>query len=353
MAGAPHPDPGSTGEYGSDVIDRARSLDKSGLHACCFSLRDLVVQAYFSDPDYADLCTRNLAQAPARAPQSDPDLTLYLLDSESLGWPRPRRWTGEFSRSSVRAELKPAGLRGAYLHEPCVWQFHSDRLRVGAQLIDRPGALPLWESGGPLRAFLHWAYAARDRQLCHAATLGLDGHGILLVGPGGSGKSGTTLAGIAGGLSTVGDDYCLVGQGERVTAYPLFHILKQDPAGVARALGASASRAFGPLNWQGKHEIHAGMLRPSPFTGALAIDAIIVPRVARQARSRFRPISPGHAMRALAPSSAFQLPDGESRGIAFAATLCRRLPCLELQLSDHAAEISATLCEFLSRRRHD
>jgi hypothetical protein len=340
--------PQDLGTLGYGLLSDARDLDRSSLHFRRFCLAGLVVDAWFSDSNYADLCAQNLSQLENAVSGTTADLTLFLLDSETVGWPQPSRWAEDvFDRQAANKILSDIGLHGAYLHDPRVWQFFSPKDRMGVQLIRRPGATAEWEAGGPLRVFLHWAFGVIGRRLCHAATLGLEGKGIMLVGAGGSGKSGTTLAGITAGLHTVGDDYCLVEQTERVTAYPLYRILKQDAAGVTRARGASACDEFGPLNWQGKYEIHESQLPHSPFVPSLDIRAIIVPRVAYLPSSVIRPISAGLAMRAFAPSSAFQLPDGEREGIIFTGALCRRLPCMEILLSEDSGEIADTLHNFL------
>lgn len=337
-------------DLGNTLLSWASSLDRSFLHLRRFTLNSLIIDAWFSDSDYADLCTRNLARIEPQNTCDRADLSLYLLDCESLGWLQPPRWADDvFERQTANNLLSRAGLRGAYLHDPRVWQFYSASQQLGVQLIRRPGATPLWEEGGPLRAFLHWTYASMGYRLCHAATLGTQEKGILLVGAGGAGKSGTALAGIAAGLDTVGDDYCLLNQSENVTAYPLYRILKQDASGVTRVLGRSAGEKFGHLNWQGKYEIHESVLPFSPFVDKLDIRGIVVPKVANASKSVINPISPGLAMRAFAPSSAFQLPDGEREGIAFAASLCRRLPCMEILLSEDGAEIAATIRNFLEQ----
>ncbi|NTW51923.1 MAG: serine kinase [Chlorobiaceae bacterium] len=334
------------------LLEAVTTLDRSRLHLRRFTLPGLVIDAWFSNVAYGDLCTRNLAHGRMPDIGSSADLTLYLLDSDSMNWPQPPRWAEKlFDRKAANSELARIGLKGAYQHDPRVWQFFSQSRRTGVQLVRRPGAHPPWESGGTLRSFLHWAYAAQGRRLCHCATLGVNGKGIVLVGAGGSGKSGTTLAGIANGLETTGDDYCLIDQSETVTAYPLFRILKQDAPGVIRVLGSSATERFGPLNWQDKYEIHESALPRSPFVAELDIRAIVVPRIAHLARTIIRPVSAGHAMRSFAPSSTFQLPDGEVEGIAFAGRLCRTLPCMEMLLSEESSEIAATLHNFLKHQR--
>lgn len=334
--------------YGKALLSASASLDVSALCRLRLAVAGCTFDAYFSDPDYAALCARNLAWN--EVPDSTPaEFRVFLLDAKILGWPAPAPWpTDRFDRIRLNRDLAAAGLRGTYLHDPRVWQFFDPELRLGVQLLRRPGAFPAWESGAPLRAFLHWLHAAGTAQLCHAGSVGVDDRGVLLVGAGGSGKSGTTLAAVAGGLDTVGDDYCLVRQGDDgVVAQPLFRILKQDPTGMRRAFGASAAGCFGTLNWQGKFEIHADQLPRDPFVDNLRIVAIVAPRIAGTTTSAFRLQDAGRAMRALAPSSAFQLPDGERRSIAFAARLCRRLPCYEMSLSNDAQEIAGSLGNFV------
>ena len=334
--------------YGRSLLAAVAVFDRTRLTCLRLNSADLHFDAFFSDPGYAELCVRNLALR-SRSEASPARVRLYLLDAEGLGWPRPAPWFGErFDRAQLNAALAAAGLRGTYLHDPRVWQFFDPAQGVGVQLLRRPGTWPAWESGGPLRAFLHWMHASDSVSLCHAGTVGVDGRGVLLVGAGGSGKSGTVLAAVAGGLDTAGDDYCLVGQAENaVWARPLFRILKQDPDGVRRAFGGSLADRLDPLNWQGKHEIHASRLPRDPFVDSLRIVAVVVPRIGGGRTSAFRPLEAARAMRALAPSSAFQLPDGERQGIVFAAALCRRLPCYEMSLSDNAAEIAASLEGFV------
>ena len=330
-----------------ELLTKAQALDRSSLHRQRFNLAGLRIDAWFCDPDYTDLCSQNLAQVEGETFLEKADFSLFLLDSASLEWEPPPRWADDvFDRRTVNSILSQAGLNGSYLHDPRFWQFYSPSNHVGVQLIRRPGMLPPWETGAPLRTFLHWAYMSIGWRLCHAATLGLQSRGILLVGSGGSGKSGTALAGVAAGLQTVGDDYCLINP-VSLTTFPLYRILKENPSGVSRVFGTNANYNFGPINWQGKHEIHASVLPFPSFTEELKLGGIFVPRVAGLSKSRIRPISPGRAMCAFAPSSAFQLPDGEREAITFAADLCRRLPCMEIQLSENAEEIAATIRTYL------
>ena len=62
----------------------------------------------------------------------------------------------------------------------------------------------------------------------------MGGRGALIVGASGSGKSGTTLAGLMNGLQSVGDDYVVVDQGATIVAHSVFKLFKQDLDGLKR-----------------------------------------------------------------------------------------------------------------------
>ncbi len=52
----------------------------------------------------------------------------------------------------------------------------------------------------------------------HAVSLGINGKGVLLAGPGGPWQIRHPLAGVAHGLQSVGDDYCVVSAGSEPLA---------------------------------------------------------------------------------------------------------------------------------------
>ena len=146
-----------------------------------------------------------------------------------------RGWYGSPRR--FEETLKSLGLRGAFpaaeMPAPAdPFSIFDPAARVGLQLVENLSDLPPWDSGAPFRILVHFAAASRGWRLVHAATLSMRGKGILIVGAGGAGKSGTCLAGLAGGLHTVGDDYVLIAPGEPLTAFRVYRLLKQDRQGL-------------------------------------------------------------------------------------------------------------------------
>ncbi|MGV8838926.1 MAG: serine kinase [Bauldia sp.] len=331
--------------YAARLIDAAAALPRAGLELRRLTPFGIAIDAWFSDPSYAAMAAENVASLPVET--RGEDATLLLLDARSLGWEPPEPLARDYLRPDFNAAIVRSGLRASYLPAPTMWQVWSPGRRLGVQLVARPGGTPPWESGGPLRTFIHWALPENAR-LCHAGTVGTGGRGVLLVGAGGSGKSGTTLAGIAAGLDSVGDDYCIVSAGgDAVEARPVFRMLKQDPAGFRRVFGPEAD--FGPLNWQGKWEIHGSRLPRSPFVDRMAVAAIVMPRVAHLPRCEVRAIAPTLALRAFMPSNVTQLPDGEAEGVRFTAGLCRQLPTFELLLSSDRDDIAGAIAALLDR----
>jgi hypothetical protein len=330
-----------------DLTLHTLNLDKKRLFHKQFSLNHLSVDAYFSDKAYAELCEANLFEIQKELDQIH-HVTLYLLDAESLSWPRPPRWfQSTYNRHNAQDAFQALNLWGAYLDEPRAWQYFNPITKVGIQLIKNPSSMIPWESGGPLRHFLHWAYQSMGKMLCHSGSLGINNQGVLLIGPGGSGKSGTTLAGISHGLYTVGDDYCLIDP-VGAMAYPLYQIIKQDPKGFERLSLKVADINSLQVNWQKKYEVHRRLFKSDPFAGALKIKALMLLKIKDVKVSSLKTSTPGEAMKAWALSSSFQLPDHEKESIAFISDLCKRLPVMEITLSHDDKNIAEIIYDALT-----
>ena len=181
----------------------------------------------------------------------------------------------------------------------------------------------------------------------HAATLGHAGFGVLIAGPGGAGKSGTTLAGLASGLSTVGDDYILLDQEGAPTALPLYRYLKQDPAGITRIPGLAERLCGARLNWQGKYEFDPETIFPGCLVDRLSLRAILLPSIAGGRHSRLERVSRSEAVQLLARDATQQLPMGGPESVLFFGGLTASLPVYRLYLSLHPAEIAAVVAQTI------
>ena len=277
-------------------------------------------------------------------------LEVYAIDAKADGWDQPASWseTAGFSSRTFERILAAGNLRGFYHHDAPSWQFYSRTRSTGVHTLSSELGIPPWEHGSPLRLFLHWAYAAVGRRLTHAATLGVEGRGALIVGPSGSGKSGTTLGGLLNGLSSVGDDYVLVEQDGAVVAHSVFSVFKQDRDGLRRAGVADGAFANAEPNWHGKIEFDAATLAPHAFTDRLEIGVILIPEIAHLRSTKIERVSAHKAALALAPSAVFQLPGDTAGGFRFFADIARLLPAYHIKLSEEPTEIAATIGSLLA-----
>lgn len=243
--------------------------------------------------------------------------------------------------------LAKAGYYGSYHAATNQWELFDPARMLGLRLLSAPKAYPEWETTAPMANLLSWIMRAKGRVVLHAATLGLGGRGVLLAGPGGRGKSGTTLAGVANGLESVGDDYCVLSIGNEATARPFFRSMKQDPAGLARV--GLATAATGPLNWQGKHVFDLRALFPEAAVDQLNISAILLPEITFASKTTLTPARQFEALHALAPSSMLQLAGGRTATFKACAALVRLMPSYHLRLGTNPQEIAATIKDFITR----
>jgi hypothetical protein len=336
--------------YARDRVAAAQAVSKDHLIKRVFRLPRLDLTVWFASEALAAFCESRLFQHREASPALA-RAEIYVLDAGLAGWTPPEVWPEQagFSSRSFEQSLAVGNLRGFYHHEGPSWQFFDPVQGVGIMTLSSALGIPPWETGSPLRLFLHWAYAAAGLRLVHAATLGLGGEGVLISGASGSGKSGTTLAGFLNGLDTVGDDYVLIEDGAAPTAYPVFRLFKQDTNGLRRVGLDENTTGNNLLNWHGKIEFDAADRLGKPLVDRMRIRAIFIPAIARLQRSRIEPADARSAALSIAPSGVFQLPGDSASGLRFLAAVVRKLPAFRLMLSEDPAEIADAIHSFLSK----
>jgi len=176
-----------------------------------------------------------------------------------------------------------------------------------------------WDRAAPLRTALHYALAAPDRQLVHGAAVGTGGRGVLLAGPGGRGKSTTTLACLHAGLQVVGDDYSAIELSNgRALAWNLYRSIKVGERG--------------PGDRDDRRTLILGEDIPGEPTDVLDLAAVLLPRVTGGASSALVAARPVDALGALAPSTLLQAPHEERPSLGLLADLARAIPAYHLHL---------------------
>jgi hypothetical protein len=245
--------------------------------------------------------------------------------------------------------MAASGLDGMLVGHGESWQVFDPDQSIGIETVSALHRLAPWERSTPLVNFLHWGFQARGMRLLHAGTLARDGVGVLVVGAGGAGKSGTVLSGIVNGLDSTGDDYiALEHSADGVLSFPVTRLMKQDRAGLQR-LGIDPDDGFGSVNWQSKYEFDFARFGRGRRAPRLRLAGIVLPRIAWAARTEFVPVPAREAAMALIPSNLQQLPGGRPEGVRFVAEMARRLPAFRMNLGTDPAEIAGAVRDLIAR----
>lgn len=343
----------SIASYARDVINQIRTTPDSFPLQLTVRLPSLMIDVSAFPGELAESIEQNLHPCP-QTPAANERMKVFLAHPGLKGIPAPAHWAEREPRWShdIAEMLAASGLRASYFYDLDHWHIYDPAARVAVQLMRAPGDYPAWEPSAPLRPFLHWFYAGQGKRLAHCGTLGADGVGVLLAGPGGSGKSATVIAGVLNGLQSVGDDYVLIESHSEIVARPIFGILKQDPEGIHR-LGLSGLAGERKPNWQGKLQFAFSDIARQPMPDQISIKAMLVPQFTGNSRTSLAALSRSEAMIALAATSIHQMPGERESGFRFFSDVTKRVACYRLGLGHDPSEISAAIERFIRELPHE
>ena len=332
-------------QFFADTLETFRRAEEaaSSCPARFFRIAGRVVCMRFVGPDLVPVLAPAFAHLACES-SAVPDLTICCWDDASAGVrttepPSPIDRVGvDFVDGSVRVAWEPAR-RGLAAFD------HSKGLAL--LRFSEVAAVPVWERAAPARQILHWWAAGLGMQLVHAAAVGTPRGGVLLVGRGGSGKSTTALACVGSSLRYAADDYCLLSFDGLPRVHGVYATGKADAASVTRLprLRSVFKRAI--LHVEGKSVIFVARDFPQSMLESFPVRAVVVPRITAAEECRIRPIGPATALRAVAPSTMFQLPGDRGGTFARLSSLVRMVPCYELELSSDPAAAQPLLARLI------
>jgi hypothetical protein len=307
-------------DYAQSVFERTASTTALSVS---FQLAGRIVRLKFANEPLRFALTPAFAHLDPAGDQSA-DLTVFCWDDASSG-EILREPEGGAGRSGV--EFVDGPVRIAWEPEQRHFSAFSIAKRLALFRVADAATLPSWERAAPLRRILHWWASDQGLQLVHAAALGDRDGGVLLVGPGGSGKSTTALACIGSSIGYAGDDYCLISMEGSPRAHALYGSGKADAASVARLPNLKEAFAASTLQGEGKSVIFVDQ---AAIVGSFALRAIVAPQVAADTDGRLDQLSKAEALRAVAPTTLFQMPGDRRESLSRLTALIRDLPCWRL-----------------------
>lgn len=243
--------------------------------------------------------------------------------------------------TDVEVELvRSPGLRG--MLRPSLRYLSDGMDPFGAQALDMP--LPQLEWG------MNWSFASLFNQylLLHAGTLEIDGHGLLLIGEPGSGKSTLTAALALAGARALSDEFGVLRPADgKLLPIPKPVALKNRSIELIRSWSAEA--VVGPTY----HNTHKGdvahLAMPRASAEARSVPAtpraIVFPTWTEDASTTLEPVGPAEAFGLVAGNS-FNFPTTGEQGFDAVEALVRRCTCHRMRFSrlDDALDTLRELC---------
>jgi hypothetical protein len=281
-----------------------------------------------------------------------PALALHVWDSVERPAFAPSR--------AADAETATPGAGPSYFYDErqfrALHQPSSDALSVlsadgNAGWLWMPDAtrLPYWEYSAPFRHLLSWWLDARGCRQVHGGAVGTEEGGVLIVGPGGSGKSTTALASLLDErLRYAGDDYVAVGGDREPFVHSLYCAAKVHHEDVHRLPHLESALAAGDRADE-KAVLYVATAFPGRSIAGFPLRAIVLPRVTDRRTARVVPAGHAAALAALAPSTIFQLHPPAREALARMADLVRTVPSFALELGADVETIPGELVRLLER----
>jgi hypothetical protein len=276
----------------------------------------------------AELLERALGGALAGTTGGRTPFRFDVLDDAGASSRQPDLWTwveeeGGDRAHGAKAHWHVAGCRllaSGDTHSLAAFDPHARRAVMWYRDVD---AVPGFERAAPVRDLLHWMHAEGGAHLLHGAAVGSEAGGVLIVGPGGRGKSTLATTALLRGLRFAGDDYVVVDAAAR-TAYGVYLSVKVHVDDAPRYAARFRDAPTTPCGTDEKVALFIGE-PPLGFSQGIPLVAVAVPAIDAPFLG-WRPLPKARALAALAPSTLFQTSGRREATFAACSELVRALP---------------------------
>ncbi len=183
-------------------------------------------------------------------------------------------------------------------------------------------------------------------QSVHTAMVSWEGNGVLIAGPGGSGKTTTTLACLSGGFDYLAEDQTGIGEREgQFTGYSFYNTARVEEKHLER-FPQLAPRAHREA--QQKTLLLLGDLFPGQFVGEAPVKIMLLPQITAAKTATLELATAAEALRMIAANSLMLPMGGGRRGFERLARLVRQIPCYWLRMGSDLDSIPIAIRGALS-----
>lgn len=208
---------------------------------------------------------------------------------------------------------------------------------------------PEWEWAAPFRPHLHWAALAAGDALMHGAVVGFPDAALLIVGPGGTGKSTTNFATVDQGAWTCGDDYVWLSKDDDgLVAHSIYGTSKVKRSAAIEPPESMIARRWRDSPALNKRAYYVSLDRPDTFMSSARIVAALTLETSQTRGTSVRTTEPVDLLRTALPSTVLQAPSHQQELLGRLTSMLAALPSFHVILSPDLRESGQAVLDLLN-----
>jgi len=329
------------------LFERSRRLAEQDPHATTILVAGHRIRFVSAGPAMSHFIGPAFAHLPRATDDGPADLTITMWDAATTGEPYPELRLPEVEPMAAGL-LDAPDLLLSYYSSPRLLSALDRHTHEALFIAETVDAMPPWERPAPLRALLSWWFTGRGKLLAHAAAVATDDGAVLLIGPGGSGKSSTSLICMAGGMGWLGDDYVVIDPSNRVVSslYGSAKLVVAHHAHLPDLMRTDGTIRHAHLD--DKNFGFPAIESPERVCLEATTRAVVLPVVTRGPRCRLVRTTTSRALLALAPSTIFQGRVQRAEVFELSRQVVQPFQPYRLELGEGTEALPAMLSELLA-----
>ncbi len=288
---------------------------------------------------------------------------VHLLEKEESDQPELTIWYAEEKHLPNKLKAPPwDGFNGQGYNDSIdqedvqiffqPWQtqlfLYSKKKRTGIYWTRKSEDVPWWECTFSFRIIFHLWTQDLPAQLVHAGAMSKDGHGVLITGKSGSGKSTSCLNLLRAGYEYLGDDYVWVELGNPIKVFTLYQTAKVEPDNLEERFSDWKPFIRNKEDYlQQKAIFDIKDIFPKAGIPSSILKSILLPTVANHELTSFKKANPVQALMAMMPTTLHHLPHNRENSYQKMISISSSLPSFHWLLGRDPNQFITSFHDFI------
>ena len=334
-------------QYFDNVLSLFTSL--TSYHSDQLLLAGRAIHLNTPSPALQHLFIESLSHLISKENTISPELTIYYAEEKDLPGKLGAPPWKEFNAQGITTEIDQEDIQIFFLP----WQkqvfLYSRVKRTGIYWVKSAKDVPWWETTFSFRTIFHLWTRDLPAQLVHAGAIANEHSGILITGPGGSGKSTSCLNLVKAGYKYLGDDYVWVEVKPQPVAHALYQTAKIEAYNLHERFNDWIPFIKNTENYNKQKAIFdIKQLFPAQWLSSVQIKAILLPRLSGMEGSSFGHTQPSGALMAMAPTTLHHLPHHREISYQKLKTISAGLPAYNWCLGYNTTLFQSSFHHFIA-----